>query len=79
MRGGDLHLHGVLGALPRVLHPRVPRAQHHQVPAHRSRLPFLLLARDGKFLCQPDYILLDERQVIEKKYFNSAFHASMIT
>ena len=35
VRSGDHHLHRVLGSLPCLLHPGLPRPHYYQVSAHR--------------------------------------------
>ena len=57
--GDDIH--GLLGALPHLLHLLIPRAQHHQDPIHLPHIPGLLLAGNVKHLRQPNHLLLDEQ------------------
>ena len=71
VRGGGDHLHGLLGALPHLLHLLLPQPGHCQDTLHLPHLLGFLLAGHVQHMRQPNHLLLDEQTIqVGNKKFN---------
>ena len=74
VRGGGDHLHGLLGALPHLLHLLLPQPGHCQDTLHLPHLLGFLLAGHVQHMRQPNHLLLDEQTIqVGNKKFNKCF------
>ena len=63
VRGGGDYLHGLLGALPHLLHLLLPQPGHCQDTLHLPHLLGFLLAGHVQHMRQPNHLLLDEQTI----------------